>query len=156
MDVISHGGEKDVQDVVRVSGIEGVTVGDAGFYTDDNSHVAVPLSFSGDIHEDATLTLTIEAGAIAGYNEAITVEFSVPAVEESLDISSKFDLTEATLSVTNVTLTLNGRQFVGWESDIFDVLTVSGIDGVSLERYEIDRVSDTEIVVDLNYDGNRL
>ncbi|MXV78183.1 T9SS type A sorting domain-containing protein [Candidatus Poribacteria bacterium] len=144
---------KDVQDVVTVSGIEGVTVGDAGFYTDDNSHVAVPLSFSGDIHEDATLTLTIEAGAIAGYNEAITVEFSVPAVEESLDISSKFDLTEATLSVTNVTLTLNGRQFVGWESDIFDVLTVSGIDGVSLERYEIDRVSDTEIVVDLNYDG---
>ncbi len=144
---------KDVQDVVTVSGIEGVTVGNEGFYTENNSQVAVPLFFSGDIDEDATLTLTVAAGAIAGYNEAFTAAFSVPAVEESLEVSSEFSLNEATLPGTVVTFTLNGRQFTRWESDIFEVLTVSGIDGVSIERYDIDRVSDTEIEVDLNYDG---
>ena len=144
---------KDVQDAVTMSGIEGVTVGSEGFYTDDDSQVAVPLLFSGNIDEDTTLTLTVEAGAIAGYDEAFTAAFSVPAVEESLEVSSEFPLNEATLPGAVVKFTINGRQFTTRESSIFEVLTVSGIDGVTIERYDIDRVSETEIEVDLNYDG---
>lgn len=144
---------EDVQDVVTVSGIEGVTVGDEGFYTDNKSQVAVPLSFTGDIHEDATLTLSVEAGAIAGYNEAITVEFSVPAVEESLEISSKFDLTEATLNGSEVILTLNGRSYMRSSYYLRDELSVTGIEGVTVDRYDVDLVSDNQMVVELSFDG---
>ena len=143
---------KDVQDAVTVSGIEGVTVGNEGFYTDNDSQVAVPLIFSGNIDEDATLTLTVEAGAIAGYDEIYTAEFSVPAVEESLNISSKFNLTEATLGGSNVILMLNGRSYVRSSSDIRDEMLVTGIEGVTVGRYDVDRVSNNQVAVELSFD----
>ena len=143
---------KDVQDAVAVSGIEGVTVGNEGFYTDNNSQVAVPLFFSGNIDEDATLTLTVEAGAIAGYDEIYTATFSVPAVEESLNISSKFDLTEATLGGSDVILTLNGRSYVSSSFDIRDEVSVTGIEGVTVGQYDVDRVSNNQVTVELSFD----
>ena len=145
---------KDVQDAVTVSGIEGVTVGSEDFYPDNYSQVAVPLLFSGDIDEDATLTLTVEAGAIAGYDEIYTTEFSVPAVEESLDISSKFDLNEATLNGTEVILKLNGRSFESSFFDIRDEVSVTGIEGVTFDDFfDVDGVNDNEIAVELSFDG---
>ena len=144
---------KDVQDAATVSGIEGVTVGSEGFYPDNDSQVAVPLSFSGDIHEDATLTLTVASGAIAGYKEAINVEFSVPAVEESLDISSKFNLTEATLGRSEVILTLNGRSYMRSSYYRSTELSVTGIEGVTVDQYELDLVSANQMSVELNFDG---
>ena len=144
---------KDVQDAVTVSGIEGVTVGNEDFYTDDDSQVAVPLFFSGDIDEDATLTLTVEAGAIAGYDAVFITEFSVPAVQESLDISSKFDLTEATLGGSEVILTLNGRPYVRSSFDIRDGVSVTGIEGVTVGQYDVDRVSNNQVTVELSFDG---
>ena len=143
---------KDVQDAVTVSGIEGVTIGSEGFYTDEDAQVAVPLFFSGNIDEDATLTLTVEEGAIAGYDEIYTAEFSVPAVEESLNISSKFDLTEATLGGSDVILTLNGRSYVRSSSDIRDEMLVTGIEGVTVGRYDVDRVSNNQVAVELSFD----
>ena len=145
---------KDVQDAVAVSGIEGVTVGSEGFYTDGDSQVAVPLSFSGDIDADATLTLTVEAGAIAGYDEVYTTTFSVPAVEESLVISSKFNLNEATLNRAEVILTLNGRSFVSSSYRIRDEISVTGIEGVASDDFfDVNRVNDNAVAVELSFDG---
>ena len=73
----------------------------------------MPLTFSGNIDADATLTLTVGADAIVGYNQAFTVQVPVTAVEESLVVTTVAPLTEATLSGSVVTLTLSGRSFTG-------------------------------------------
>ena len=68
----------------------------------------VALTFLGDFDTDATLTLTIGADAIGGYDEAFTFEFPVTAAQESLEASTESPLTEAILHGSIVTLTLRG------------------------------------------------
>ena len=139
-----------IGDAVSVSGIDGVTIQRwVGRVSD--TEVAVQLIFSGNIDEDTTLTLTVGADAIAGYNQAFTFQFPVTAVEESLVISTEFPLTEATLHGSIITLTLTGRRFVDWWY-IGDAVSLSGIDGVTIQRW-VERVSDTEVAVQLVSDG---
>ena len=57
-----------IENAVMISGIEGVTVGSFGVDRVSDTEVTVELTFSGDFDTDATLTLTVRAGAIAGYN----------------------------------------------------------------------------------------
>ena len=45
--------------------------------------MTVELTFYGDFNADATLTFTVGADAIAGYNQEFTVEVSVTAIEKS-------------------------------------------------------------------------
>ena len=139
--------------VISVSGIDGVTVDDAApvSYTE----ATVYLAFSGNIDTDATLTLTVGTDGIS-YNQAFTFQFPVATVEESLDISTEFPLTEATLHGSTITLTLTGHQFDdefadGWYSE--NAMSVSGIDGVTIESWTMERVSDTEVAVPLEFDG---
>ena len=66
--------------------------------------------------------------------KTLTFEFSVTAVEESLEASTESPLTEASLHGSIITLTLRGRQFVD-EWDIGDAVSVSGIDGVTVESF---------------------
>ena len=141
--------EWDIEDAVSVSGIDGVTISEPwGVRRVSDTVVTVRLAFSGNIDEDATLTLTVGAYAIAGYNET-SIEFPVPAVKESLEASTETPLTEALLN--RITLTLNGRRFVGrW--DIEDAVSVSGIDGVTVD--DVERVSDTVAIVALRFSGN--
>ena len=141
----------DIEDAVTLAGIEGLTVSRFAFER-SRDEVIIPLAFNGDIDTDATLTLTVKARSIAGYNEEFTAELPVTAVEESLDASSKFTLSEATLTGSVVKLKLSGRSFTD-EWDIRDALTISGIEGVSIDRYEVDRESDTEVSVELSFDG---
>ena len=140
---------------VTVSGIDGVTGGSFGVDRVSDTEVTVELTFSGDFDTDATLTLTVGAGAIAGYNgSALTTTVPVTAVEESLVPSTEFPLTEATLHGSVVTLTLSGRKYASSILDIIrDALTVSGIDGATFERWDVDRISDTEVTVELTFDG---
>ena len=140
---------------VTVSGIDGVTGGSFGVDRVSDTEVTVELTFSGDFDTDATLTLTVGAGAIAGYNgSALTATVPVTAVEESLVPSTEFPLTEATLHGSVVTLTLSGRKYASSILDIIrDALTVSGIDGATFERWDVDRISDTEVTVELTFDG---
>ena len=76
---------------------------------------------------------------------------SLPA---ALTASTAFPLTEATLSGNVVTLTLTSGTYER-EIGFWDVtMTVSGIDGVTVEEYiDVERLSDTEVAIPLEFDG---
>ena len=146
--------EWDIGRAVLVSGIEGVAFERWDVERVSNTVATVPLTFSSNIDTDATLTLTVGAGAISGYDKIFTFQLPVTAVEESLDASTETPLTEATLHGSIITLTLNGRQFADSAWAIGRAVLVSGIDGVAFELWYVSRVSDTEVIVVLNFSGN--
>ena len=140
---------------VTVSGIDGVSVGTFGVERVSGTKVTVELDFNGDIDADGTLTFTVSAGAIASYNGApLAAQLPVSAGMESVTASTTSPLTEATLNGSVVTLTLSGAAYA---SSIFDVrrgVTVSGITGVSVGTFGVQRVSDTKVTVELTYSGD--
>ena len=143
-----------IRDAVTLSGIDGVTVGTFGIDSVSDTEVTVELTFAGDFDTDATLTFTVEAAAIAGYGgDAFTVQIPVTAGTESLAASTVAPLTEATLDESVVTLTLTGRVYEQSSFSIRDAVTVSGIDGVTVGTFDVDRVSDTQATVELTFDG---
>ena len=141
---------------VRVTGINGVTVGTFGVDRVSDTKVTVELAFDGaDFDTDATLTLAVEAEAFAGYNgPALTTQISVTALTESIVATTATPLTEATLHEGVVTLTLSGGTYERSSFKIKNAVTVSGIDGVTIGTFGIERVSDTEVTVELEYAGN--
>ncbi|MCY3666309.1 MAG: hypothetical protein OXH81_11665, partial [Gemmatimonadetes bacterium] len=72
----------------------------------------------------------------------------------SVAASTDSPLTEATLHESVVTLTLSGGAYERSSFKIRDALAVSGIDGVTIGTFGVDRVSDTEITVELEFEGN--
>ncbi len=143
-----------IGDAVSVSGIERVTTGEwsSGVRRVSDTEVTIALEFAGNIDADTTLTLTVGADAIVGYDKDFTSQFPVTAVEESLEASTEAPLTEAMLNEGTITLTLTGRQFIGDAWDIERAVSVSGIDGVTVDY--VDRVSDTVATVELGFAGN--
>ena len=79
---------------------------------------------------------------------------------DGVTASTAAPLTETTLDGSVVTLTLNGGNYVSAPWDISDALTVSGIDGVTIGGtfgpawFDVDRVSDTEVTVELTFNGD--
>ena len=148
--------EWDIGRALSISGIEGVTFEKWDVARVSDMVATVPLEFFGDIDTDTALTFTVGAGAIAGYDgNALITTLPVTAVEESLVASTAAPLTEATLHGSTITLTLTGRRFTDWESDIRDAVFVSGIDGVTFDDFfDVDRVSDTEVTIELEFVGN--
>ncbi len=143
-----------IRDAVTVSGIDGVTVGTFDIDRVSDSQITVELTFAGDFDTDATLTFTVDAGAIAGYGgDAFTAQLPVTAGTESLVASTDTPLTEATLHESVITLTLSGRVYEQSSFSIRRAVTASGIDGVTVGTFDVDRVSDTEITVELTFDG---
>ena len=144
----------DISDALTVSGIDGVSW--SGLDRVSNTVVKIRLRFNGNIDTDGTLSFTVGAEAIAGYSgKAVTLQLSVTAVEESLTASTVSPLTEATLHGSVVTLTLSGRRFADRRWDIEDAVSISGIDGVTLESWlDVERVSDTEVTVELTFCGD--
>ena len=144
-----------IRRAVSVSGIAGVSVGTFGITRANDTKLTIELDFNGDFDEDGTLTFTVGAGAIASYSgAALTRAVSVPAVEESVTAATTSSLTEVTLDGSVVTLTLAGRAY---ESSIFDVrdgVSVSGIAGVSVGTFGVQRVSDTKVTVELDFNGD--
>ena len=143
-----------IRHALTLSGIAGVTVSEYAVERISDTEVKVKLAFNGNIDRNATLTLTVGADVILGYNKDLTVQLPVTAVEESLTASTEAPLTEADLQGGIITLTLSGRQFSNsW--DIHDALTVSGIEGVTVSEYDgVERVSDTEATVELTFSGD--
>ena len=121
-----------------------------------NTVATVGLEFSGNIDEDATLTLTVGPDAmIGGYDKPFTFQFPVTAIEESLAASTETPLAEATLHGRAPShLQLTGRQFNEDDYDIGRAVSVSGIEGVAFERWDVERVSDTVVTVPLRFYGN--
>ena len=157
------GGEWYIANALSVSGIDGVTLAEYGdpvlrevgpVIRMSDTEAIVILDFAGNIDIDATLTLTVGADAIEGYDKDFTFQFPVTAVEESLEASTETPLTETMLNGGIITLTLTGRRFADRSGDIKDALSVSGIDGVTLGYGNIYRPSDTEAIVELEFDGN--
>ena len=145
----------DIDDGVTVSGIEGVTYHWFDLDRVSDTVVTVGLQFEGNIDADALLTFTVGADAIANYNgPAVTAQVSVTAVTESVEASTVAPLTEATLDGSVVTLTLSGATYALSIFDIRDAVEVSGIDGVTIPWHDPDRESDTEITVELEFNGN--
>ena len=144
--------EQSIRDAVKLSGINGVTVDRSDTTRVSDTEVTVGINFSGDMNADGSLTLTVEAGAIEGYNgTALSAQLPVTALTESLAASTPAALTEATLNSSVVTLTLGGRTYA---QSIRDGVKVSGIAGVTIPWRGIDRKSDTEITVELEFNGD--
>ena len=141
------------RNAVSLSGIDGVTFDSWDVDRVSDTEMTIELGFAGNIDTDATLTFTVEAGAIAEYNgNALTATLPVTALKESLEASTDAPLTEATLHGSIITLALTGRQFDYWVSR---AISVSGIDGVTFDDFEgIDRVSATEVTIELRFAGN--
>ena len=154
------GSSSHIGDALTVSGIDGVTIGTFGpawFGVDrvSDTQITVELGFTGNIDTDATLTFTVGAGAIAGYNgNALTAQVPVTAMQESLTASTESPLTEANLHGSIITLTLIGGTYERSIFAIRNAVTVSGIDGVTFEWRDVDRVRDTEVTVELRFNGN--
>ena len=143
-----------IKDHVMVSGIEGVTVGTYDVDRINSTKITVELTFNGNIDTDAPLTFSVGAGALIGYNgPALIATLPVTAGQESVVASIEAPLTESTLDESVVTLTLSGGVYES-EYTVGKNVTVSGIDGVTIGRYDVDRVSDTVITVELDFEGN--
>ena len=140
---------------ITVSGIDGVTFKSYDVDRVSDTEVTVELTFNGDFDTDATLAFTVEAGAIAGYGgSAFTAQIPVTGGTESLVASTTAPLTEATLDESVVTLTLSGRAYESSSYTVGRAITVSGIDGVTFKSYDVDRISDTKVTVELTFNGN--
>ena len=146
-----------VRDAVTVStSISGVTVDWWDIDEVSDTKVAVELTFDGtDFDTNSTITFTVGAGAIANYDgAALTEQVSVAAATESVVASTTAPLTEATLDESVVTLTLSGRNFEQFNSRIRGAVSVSGISSVTIRSFDIDRVSDTQVTIELTFDGD--
>ena len=144
----------DIKNAITVSGIVGITVG-RFIRRESDTQIAVELEFNGNIDTNATLTFTVGAGAIAGYNgPALIVQISVTGGTESVAASTAAALTESALHGSVVTLTLNGATYERSTFDLRDAVEISGIDGVTYHWFDLERVSDTELTVELKFNGN--
>ena len=140
---------------VTVSGIDGVTFKSYDVDRISDTEVTVELTFSGDFDTNATLTFTVGADAIEGYGgSAFTAQIPVTGGTESIVASTTAPLTESTLDESVVTLTLSGRAYEGSSYTVGRAITVSGIDGVTFRSYDVDRISDTKVTVELTFNGN--
>ena len=145
----------DIESAVTVSGIVGVRIKTSGVERISDTELAVELAFDGNFDTSATLTLTIGADAIAEYDGlALIVQILVTGSKESVVASTPIPLTETTLNKSIVTLTLNGATYERSVFDFRSAVKVSGIDGVTFRWFDVDRVSDTELRVELTFKGN--
>ena len=143
-----------IRDTVTVTGIDGVTADPSKIQRLSDTEITVALTFDGtDFDADTTLTFNVAPGAIAAYTgDAFTAEVPVTAIKEGVVASVVSPLTEATLDESVVTLTLTGPIYEADVSTIRDAVTVSGIPGVTVDPATVQRLSDTEITVELDFD----
>ena len=143
-----------IRNAITVSGIDGVTKSTFGVDRVSDTQATVELEFDGNISTNSILTISLGAGAIVDYDgNALTAQLSVPAVTESLAASTDAPLTETNLDESVVTLTLSGRAYEDSNFRVRGAVAVSGIDGVTVGTFDVDRVSDTEVTVELTFDG---
>ena len=82
--------------------------------------------------------ILIGFGTQGSYGQTITASVQQP-------------LTEANLHGSVVTLTLSGGTYERSSFRIRDAVMVSGIDGVTVGTFGVDRASDTEVTVELEF-----
>ena len=145
----------DIENAVEVSGIAGVTVGFFGVERVSDTIIIFELEFNGNLDTTTTLIFTVGADAIAEYDgPARIAQITVTGGQESIVATTETPLTETTLNGSVVTLTLNGAIYEPSTFDLRDAVEVSGIDGVTFHWFDLDRISDTELTVELTFRGN--
>ena len=139
---------------MTVSGITGVTVNTSRVRRLSDRRVSVQLYYDGtDFDTDSSLTFTIISEAIANHNgNKLTTEIPVTAIVEVVAASVVSPLTEETLDGSIVTLTLTGAVYEQDISKIRDAVTVSGINGVTVDTTTVRRLGDTIVAIELDYD----
>ena len=147
--------EADVATIINavtVTGIDGVTIDTATVQRLSNREITIELDFARtNLDTDATLTFSVGAGAIADYTgDAFTAEILVPAVKE-ISASAASPLTEATLGEGVVTLTLSYDTYEADVATIINAVTVTGIDGVTIDTATVQRLSNREITIELDF-----
>ena len=85
---------------------------------------------------------------------ALIAHIIVNGGQESVVASTEAPLTETTLNGSVVTLTLNGATYKHSTFDLRDTVSVSGIEGATFHWFDLDRVSGTELTVELTFRGN--
>ena len=147
--------EFDIRRSLTVSGITDADIDPFSIVRVSDTKATVELEFDGNMTTNGTLTFELDSDAIVDYDgSALTSQISVSAVTESITASTTASLTESTLDESVVTLTLSGRKFERSTSTIRLDVSVSGISGVTVRNHDIDRESDTEVTVELTYNGN--
>ena len=73
---------------------------------------------------------------------------------DGITASTVAPLTETTLDESVVTLTLSGGTYERSSFRIRDAITLSGISGVTVGTFGVDRVSDTQITIELEFNGD--
>ena len=173
-----------IRDALTISGIPGIGIAKwseieiVGGYSGGRKEIKIKLMFTGDpITTDSILTLTVGPRAILNYNgPAYTLEIPVSAVPEAelsetelaelskaLVASTDNPLTATSLDGAIVTLRLTDGVYEKRTSYIEDALTISGIQGVVFGTHysgwgwyenDVNRVSDTEITIELRFAGS--
>ncbi len=144
-----------IRDAVMVSGINGVTIDTAKVQRLSDTEITIDLDFDRtDFDTDTALSFNVAAEAIANYiGEELIAEITVTAIKEVVSASVVSPLTEATLDESIVSLVLTGAAFEQDISTIRNAVMVSGINGVAVDTASVQRLSDTEITVELDFDG---
>ena len=117
-----------------------------------------PTTFSPTIegHQvEIKLTDKVTLQAIDGYGNITRLQnFTLKNLPDvSLSASVVSPLTETTLDGGVVSLILTAATYEQDIAKIRDAVTVSGINGVTINSSEIQRLSDTEVTVELGFDG---
>ena len=143
-----------IREAVNVSGINGVTLDTTTVQRVSGTEITADLTYDGtDFDADTALTFSIASDAVANYiGEEITTEIPVTAIREGISASVVSPLTETNLDEGSVTLTLAGATYEQDISTIREAVNVSGIDGVTIDTDTMQRVSDTKITIELNFD----
>ena len=141
----------NIRNALTLTGIDGVTVSDVIRVSD--TELNVTFGFTGNLENTTTLTISLGAEAVSGY-EGRALTGAIPVYAElGLTVSSSYPLSAATLNGGVVTLTLSSGTF-GGRTDIRDALTISGITGITFHWTDIDRVSAKVVTIELTFNGN--
>ena len=148
----------DIRDALRISGVTGITFHWSDIDRVSDTEITVKLTFTGSINKDTKLIFTLGPGAIENYNgPALTTEILVSVtaeVAERLIVSTPVPLTAANLHGSVVTLTLGQERYdINWNWVSQNVM-VSGIEGVTFKRHNVERVNDVQVTIQLEFSGN--
>ena len=101
------------------------------------------------------ITATYPLGVLLDENPNLDIDIEIIREEESptVTVSTTYPLTAATLNGSVVTLTLSSGAFESIRSRIRDAVMISGVSGITFDRTDIEKVSDTEVRIKLTFDG---
>ena len=141
----------NIRNALTLTGIDDVTVSDVIRVSD--TELNVTFGYTGNLDNIATLTISLGAEAVTGYEgRALTAAIPVyPERELGLTVTFRYPLSAVTLNNNVVTLTLSGGTFVSSRLDVSRAITISGIS--RLFATDEDRVSATVATIELAFSG---